>query len=439
MSLMEVGELFRFNEWWETGRVSDRYLAKYHRPLFYNLLDFIPDRQALLVSGLRRIGKTTMLYQLIHHFLEQGTDPRKILYFSFDEAAFDLKDVLETYGREVLRTEFKDAGRIFVFFDEVQKVSDWENKIKVYYDLNPNVKFFLSGSASLLLSGGAKESLAGRAYEFVMPPLKFREFLELKGMAPRFEDARLLNEKMLLHFLDFLRKAGFPELADEGDDRKIRDYVRLSIVERIIYRDIPTQFGPVDVELLRSLSELFFKNPGFILNFDKLSKDMRRDKKTIMNYVHYLNLSLLVRLVSNFRISALAASRKARKAYPATTSIAFSFSGGFGGQSLGKALETIFCCEADAAHYYRKGGKEIDFLLMGENRMVPVEIKTEPSEGDEMSFASLLRKLGLKKGLLLTLQRFGRVSSGDAAVLVFPLWVFLVFPGEVFKELENAG
>jgi len=435
---MDISELFRFNEWWDAGKVSERYLAKYHRPLFYKLLDFLPDRQALIVSGLRRIGKTTMLYQFIQRILEQGTDARRVLYFSFDEAAFDLKDVLETYRREVLRAEFRDAGRIFVFFDEVQKVEDWENKIKVYYDLNPNVKFFLSGSASLLLSGGAKESLAGRAYEFVMPPFKFREFLELKNAVPQFDDIRMLNEKILVHFLDFLRKAGFPELADEGDDYKIRDYVRLSVVDRIIYRDIPSRFGRVDVDLLRGLSELFFRNPGFILNFDKLSKDLKRDKKTIMNYAHYLEFSLLIRLVPNFRISALAASRKARKVYPAATSIAFSFSGDLGGQALGRALETIFCCEAEAAHYYRKGNREIDFLLLGENKIVPVEIKTEASEGDVHSFASLLGKLGLRKGLLLTLGRFDTFSRGDVAVLVVPVWVFLVFSVEVLQELEKT-
>ncbi|MEM5771668.1 MAG: AAA family ATPase, partial [Candidatus Aenigmatarchaeota archaeon] len=179
---MEEKELLKYNEWWETGKVSEKNLEAYKRYLFYIILKFIQDRQIILITGLRRVGKTKLLYQIIHNLLENGVDPRKILYFSFDEEAFDIKDVLETYKKSILRKDFKDVDRIYVFFDEVHKCKDWENKIKVYYDLNPNIKFFLSGSASLIISKQAKESLAGRIYEFVLKPLTFKEFLEMKNV-----------------------------------------------------------------------------------------------------------------------------------------------------------------------------------------------------------------------------------------------------------------
>ncbi|MEM5812060.1 MAG: AAA family ATPase, partial [Candidatus Aenigmatarchaeota archaeon] len=145
-----------------------------------------------------------------------------------------------------MRKDLKDVDKVYVFFDEVHKCKDWENKIKVYYDLNPNIKFFLSGSASLIVSKKAKESLAGRIYEFILKPLTFKEFLEMKNVKVSFEEAKLFNEKILLYFVDFVRKAGFPEIINEDNDEKIKTYIKQSVIERIIYKDIPKEFGKTD-------------------------------------------------------------------------------------------------------------------------------------------------------------------------------------------------
>lgn len=174
-------------------KVSECPLKTYKRYLYPKLLKFLPDRQIILITGLRRTEKTVLLYQLIQHLLDAGISPRKILYFSFDEENFDIKEVIEVYRVNVLREEFRLVDKIYLFFDEVQKLKDRENKIKVYYDLNPSLKIFLSSSASLILSGRSKESLAGRIYDFNLKPLTFKEFLEMKRVKVTFEDAKLLN------------------------------------------------------------------------------------------------------------------------------------------------------------------------------------------------------------------------------------------------------
>ncbi|MEM5843391.1 MAG: ATP-binding protein [Candidatus Aenigmatarchaeota archaeon] len=431
---MEEKELFKFNEWWETGKVSEKNLEAYKRYLFYKILNFIEDRQIILITGLRRVGKTKLLYQIIHSLLEKKIDPKKILYFSFDEEAFDIKDVLETY-KKVLKKDFKDVDRIYVFFDEVHKCKDWENKIKVYYDLNPNIKFFLSGSASLIISKQAKESLAGRIYEFILKPLTFKEFLEMKNVKISFEEAKLFNEKILLYFVDFVRKAGFPEIINEDNDEKIRTYVKLSVVERIIYKDIPKQFGKTDIELLEILTNMFFKNPGLILNFENLSKNLRRDKKTLMNYVYYLKFSLLINLVSNFRISVLATSRKNKKVYPAASSLIFSSYGMFDSNIWGKVLECIFCNETEAKYYFRKDKKEIDFLIFKNNKIIPVEIKYSISETEIKDFISLLKSLNINAGIVLTFDKFAEIHEKNFKILVYPLWVYLLFGDRILEEL----
>lgn len=435
---MELKELLKFNEWWETGGVGEKNLENYKRYFFYKIQKFVDDRQGVLITGLRRVGKTKLMYQLIDTLLERGVEKRKILYFSFDESAFDLKDVLETYKTEALRENFKSVGKIYVFLDEIQKVDDWENKIKVYYDLNPNIKFFLSGSAALILSKNSKESLAGRVYEFVMKPLTFKEFLEMKGIKVSFEDAKLLNENILMQFRDFLTKGGFPEIVGEEDKEKIKAYIKLSIIDRIIYRDVPTQFGRTDIDLLEKLTDLFLKNPGSILNFENLARDLRRDKKTLINYVYYLKFSSLIHLVSNFRLSIAATSRKNRKVYPATASMIFASYGEFDSRMTGPVLETAFCAETEAKYYFRKGTREIDFLMMlpGSNRIIPIEIKSKTSQNEIAAYCSLLKKLGLSKGIVLTMDKFGDFSENGIDISVFPLWVFLVFAEDILQKVQ---
>ncbi|MEM4773114.1 MAG: AAA family ATPase, partial [Nanoarchaeales archaeon] len=77
--------LTKFNDWWTTGKVSEKDLEKYRRYLFYTILKYLEDRQIILITGLRRVGKTKLLYQIIQYLLDKGVDPKKILYFSFDE------------------------------------------------------------------------------------------------------------------------------------------------------------------------------------------------------------------------------------------------------------------------------------------------------------------------------------------------------------------
>lgn len=435
---MMPSDLLKFNEWWETGRVNGRKVPPYRRYLYGEVERFIKDRQMLLITGLRRVGKTCFMYQLIQGLLERKVEPRSILYFSFDEATRDIGDVLETYQREVLMRRFPDIDRAYIFFDEVQKAADWENKMKVYYDLHPNLKFFLSGSASLTLSKGGRESLAGRVYDFTMLPLTFREFLGIKGVRIGFKDARLFNEGALVHFADFLRKAGFPEIADQEDPVKIREYIRQSVIERVVYRDIPKQFGRADTDLLEKLTALFFQNPGMILNIENLSRDLMRDKKTLMNYIHYLRFSLLINLVSNYRGSTLASSRKNRKVYPATPAITAAYREGIDEVLMGSLMETAFCSEGLARYYYRRGGREVDFVLMHGDLPVPVEIKHRPSEQDIKAFAKALKELGVRAGLILSFKDFGSRVSAGTRIEICPLWLFLNFKEEVLKGLAQG-
>jgi predicted AAA+ superfamily ATPase len=98
------------------------------------------------------------MFQLIDELLRE-TKPSRILYYSFDEGPRDVLDLFKGF-QKLTKTEWKKE-KIFVFLDEIQKLKNWSSKIKLIYDHFTNVKFMISGSASLMLESEAIENLAG--------------------------------------------------------------------------------------------------------------------------------------------------------------------------------------------------------------------------------------------------------------------------------------
>ncbi|MBI2675108.1 MAG: ATP-binding protein [Candidatus Aenigmarchaeota archaeon] len=420
---MKIEDIEVFNPWWKAGRVKEEWLKGYKRKLYFEIEQHAGKRQAVLIWGLRRVGKTTMMFQLIERLLESES-PRNILYFSFDEMAFDLKDVLDSYQKLILGKTFGETkDRLYIFLDEVQKVKDWENKIKVFYDLYPNIKFFLSGSASVAFRKRAKESLAGRILDFLLKPLDFQEFLEITGKDAKKikENPSLWKRELLPLFYRYLRHGTFPELVNEDDDDFVRKYLLNNVIDRIIYKDIPEEFGSIDIELLKNLVYMVGNNPGMIVNYREISRNLGKDHRTIANYFEYLEFSLLIRFVFNYRGSPLASMRKLKKAYLATPNLIYAFI-----QDMEKALpsmlENAILNALDTKFFYRNGF-EVDFIIPDKDTVDAIEIKKGGKEIKQIR--KFIKKFGKKVRTALV------VDMEDERVIdnieITPAWKFLLF------------
>lgn len=412
---MELSELARFNPWWTTGRVREALLERFKRKAYYAAEKELERRQATLIWGMRRMGKTVLTYQLIDKLLKGGTSPKNILYFSFDEASSSVDAVLEAYQREALNRTFESSsGRIYVFFDEIQKADDWENKVKLHYDLYPGVKFVLTGSASVQLRRRSRESMAGRMFSLLVEPLSFEEFLELSGKPVEAikKDPRLWDRELAPLFHRYLRYGSFPELVGEEDEERARSYIRDGIVERVIYRDLPSEFGLRDVELLRALFNIVAANPGAITSYREVSKDLGRDQRTVSDYFGYLEYGLLTRSVYNYRGSPIASARKAKKVYLGTPNLAS------GEEKASKLLENFVLMKTDARFFYRDGF-EVDFVLADGEGLTAVEVKERGTDARQLRLFG--RKFGgrVKRKLLVTMER-GTVEGAEA----IPAWEF---------------
>lgn len=402
---MMAEDLERFNEWWSTGKVRSELVPPFHRYAFSRFEESLKERQILVVTGLRRVGKTTLLYQAIERLLETVV-PRNILYFSFEGSFSDPKAVLEYYERYVLKKPFEEAGRVFVFFDEIQYAENWSSVVKQFYDLYPDLKFFVSGSSSLLLSREAVDRLAGRFFLLELKPLGFLEFLGLKGL--RLADMEFSSRRVELYFLDYLKKSGFPEIVGWDSEARVVEYIRNSVIDRLALRDAPLLFKTRDMLLMDNLVRLILSTPGCIVNINSLSRAWGRSKVTISNYLRFLETSLLVRSLSNFKPSFLSSSRKLKKYYPATSSLIFAHSKESFEKKMGLVLECYVAGALDARYYFREGKKEIDIILRN-GALLPVEVKETVDENCLSRFAKLLEYVGAAGGVVVSSsQRAGR-------------------------------
>jgi predicted AAA+ superfamily ATPase len=137
---------------------------------------------------------------------------------------------------------------------------------------------------------------------------------------------------------------------------------------------LPDIFENVDSNLLEELVEIFFSNPGMILNIDSLSSTLKKRKEEISKHVFYLEFSKLIRVVKNFRPSAMLASRKLRKVYPYIPAFIFIFRPF---PDIGKVFETFLAQQLNTKYYCREKDREIDFILKENGEIVPVEVKSE--------------------------------------------------------------
>ncbi|MEM5778627.1 MAG: AAA family ATPase [Candidatus Aenigmatarchaeota archaeon] len=225
---MKLDEL---NHWWVTKKVRKEFVPKMRRNLFNIIKEDFNRKQIQIIFGLRRVGKSTIFYQLIDDLIKNKINPLQIVYCNFDEPELQDKridEILKEYSK-LTDIDYKKE-KIYLFLDEAQKSKNWVADVKLIFDNLPNIKILVSGSASLNILSEAKKDLAGRVIYYELKPLSFNEFLDLKGI--KFEKRRFLLYRELLEkeFNKFLLRA-FPELIHEKDIIFIKNYIRNSVID----------------------------------------------------------------------------------------------------------------------------------------------------------------------------------------------------------------
>lgn len=301
------------NPWWQDGKLQFPYEHMKERPYLEQLYKHITDisiRRAIVLMGPRRVGKTVLIYHAVRELIGSGISPKRILYVSVDHPLYNnlsLDDFIERF-RSIFNYDL-NKEKIFVFFDEIQYMKNWEIYLKTIVDRYPNIKCLVSGSAAAALKLKSCESGAGRFTDFLLPPLTFYEYLLLqkkseiinvrnvKGKEDEFEikDIKKLNS----YFIEYLNYGGYPELALNDNIRKNpQQFIRNDIIDKVLLRDLPSLYGIEDIQELNSLFTTLAYNTGNEVSLESLSKNSGVSKNTIKRYIQYLEAAFLIKTVN---------------------------------------------------------------------------------------------------------------------------------------------
>ncbi len=385
----------------------------------YNIIEKrIENRFILALTGLRRVGKTTILYQLIQNLIEKKVEPTNILFFSFDDNKAEISDIINSY-KDFQKKDFRKE-RVYIFFDEIQKCVNWENEIKKYYDLYPKIKFIISGSESLFIKKRMKETLAGRLFDFVLATFTFNEYLKFNGV----NESEFKYETKIKPFLhSFIERGGFPESLSFKNDREFREYIKALVVDKIVYQDIPKLFKIQDPEFLKVLLELIATNPGAYIDYQSLSKQFDKDRRIIKNYISYLKEGFLINMLGNYRKGSIATLRKKKRAYPTDNSLIYLYTSNINSDFFGKMVETCIVNCLNATTFWKDNG-EIDIIHKG----IPIEVKYQEkiNFGDFKNLREFMKKFNRHEGILVTKIDEKTIDFDEGSIKLIPVHKFLL-------------
>ena len=405
------------NTWWK----GEFELEFKERDIYTEIKQFMKSPQIIALTGLRRVGKTTLMLKIIKDAFEGGFNPKHILYFSFDEfRTADIRDILHEY--EKLVEVNLNNGKYLILFDEVQKLQGWEDKLKRLYDtFGKTTKIIISGSESLFIKHNSRESLAGRIFEFKIEQLSFKEFLSFNNA--KFEPRGLYSRELEKSLDEFSVTLGFPQLIGVNNSSIIRKYLRESIIEKVIYRDIPGIFKVDDPTALDSLLGILMEEPGQIVDLTNLATQLGLSRQTVSQYLRYLEDSFLLRKLYNFSKNRRKTERKLKKYYPAVISANLLSSKDSLSQS--KVFEWLVITQLKAEYFWRDPYKnEVDAVLCSDGTFIPAEIKY--GKVDLKETLSFMNKFGINSGYIITKNTKGEKDFGKKKISLVPAYEFLL-------------
>ena len=404
--------LFDSNPWWR----QKLEISYKDRVIYQKLQKYLEAKQIIALTGLRRVGKTTIMLKIVKEKIDAGFVPDNIVYFSFDNFRdLDLSELLEVYSEEY----DKDLGnsKYLFLFDEIQKIINWEEQVKRLYDLHANFKIIISGSESLFIRKKSKESLAGRMFEFKVESLSFKEFLSFKGL--NIKPIGLHEKELLRTFEDFMFSGGFPELVDVKDKDFVKNYIREAVVEKILFRDIPLIFPIRDVSILESIFKIISGNPGQIIEINKLASEVGLSRRVVSLYIGYLENSFLIKKIFNFSRNQRKTAKKLKKYYPTIPALGFIY----GDEDVkSKIFENLIVLQTGANFFWRDSYKnEVDIVLDNEKNIIPIEVKYGEIKNIE-GLTKFMESFNVKEGFVISRDEEREQKINNKKISVIPAW-----------------
>ena len=376
------------------------------RELFYTIRPQLQHKNAIVITGMRQVGKTTLMRQLYDDF--EGRRLWFDLDNPLDQMVFENIDYESIYNDLVRLSEVKNDERLLVCIDEIQNLPDITKVIKYLID-HFSVKFIVTGSSNYYLRNLFPESLSGRKFLYVLPVLSFREFLFFNGrisedqLVGNLEKAmqtksqvNILQTKEL--YADYLEFGGFPEVV-LTTDRDTKRLILRNIFSSFFEKDIRVFTELKDVRELRDLILLLAARNGNILDVSKLSSELGINRVKMYNYLEFLESIFFLRLLPKYSKSIDRSVNGGKKVFFSDTGILNLVAKVTDGQLFETAVANQLAYYGELSFYNKRNKSEIDFIL---NKEIAFEVKQKALEHDYKRLQNLAGELGITRQYVIS-------------------------------------
>ena len=390
------------------------------REIFFKVESYIKNDFVIIISGIRRCGKSTLLSQIRKKYSGYylNFDDERLINFKIEDFKVLEELFIELYGEK----------KIF-YFDEIQNIPMWERFVRRLHD--ERKKVFITGSNASMLSKELGTHLTGRYLMLQMFPFSFKEFLHLKKIELNEKSVFLTasRAKIKKNFADYFISGGFPEYLKELNT----DYLK-TLYENIIYRDILVRYKISDEKRLKELVNLAINNISKEISFNSIKKTLSLGSSTtVKDYFDYLENSFILFLVPKFDYSLRKQMYYNKKVYCIDNGLA-KYIGFRVTPDSGKLLENIVFLELKRKGkeiYYYADQKECDFVIKDGSKIIQViqccyELTRENKEREIIGLTKAMDKFKLKEGFILTYDQEEEMSLKGKKVIVKPVWKWLL-------------
>ena len=352
------------------------------------LIGYLPLKQIITITGIRRCGKSTLVKQAIDYLIDNNVKPKNILFLNLEHPYFleykNNPNYLNTIFEEYLKL-INPKGKIYCIFDEIQYFDNWQVYIKNKYE-NSDIKFIITGSNSTMLSNELNTLLSGRSLNINLDTFNFREFLDYKQIDYRSEFDQITNKIEIARAKDeYLKWGGFYEVFSI-DDELIKKEILISYAKNIIYQDIVPRFGIRNSYIVERLFFYLLSTIAGILNYTTLSKTFDISDKTVKEYIKYFEDTFLFKRVDRFHTKPRVKIKSGKKLYALDNGflqIAPTFFAN-DGISLENAVFNILNQKDDNVTYIKEN-YEIDFYSNNALYQVSYDISNEKTLKRELN------------------------------------------------------
>jgi len=384
--------LEQFNTFWQRNMgIERKQLAEVQRAAT------LPH--AVIISGLRRVGKSTLLAQIAHQLGQDAYyylnfEDDRFLGFRVEDADFLYQTLIELFGNR----------RIFIL-DEIQNVTGWEHFVRRFMEMG--FKFYITGSNASLLSRELGTRLTGRYLPIELFPFSFEEYLRFIGQT--LPDLQRLTTpergRLNQNLSTYLACGGIPDAIKYPELPLLR-----TLFNDVLYRDIAARYQLGAVKELRELAFYLVSNPAQLVSFNKLKEQLKLGSvNTVKSYVDYMENSWLIFTLNIYAYSVKRQQIAPKKVYCIDSGLAstvgFSFS-----PNTGKLLENLVFLALrrqtqDIYYFSTPGGYEVDFYLPGKQLLIQVAQHLDNPDTREREIRALQdasKILPISNALILT-------------------------------------